>query len=250
MRQGGLRDEPEAHTGDRVRSRSSGVTTRFDPGAAGPPAHLRSISPALQRMVGNAATTVVIQRATGNSAVDAAVRRVRAKGEGVLDDATLGVVLRYAHGAKNSDSGKWETYMESMVVSHTEWLRKRSHVMFGAMNDERPTGLHSIAAGPRVVEPLGNPTPGSTFYRQWVGKPNAYYDASPKKKKWAKPSSFFPANWSEDQIKALVILDKAADYRPQAARGMALAVNDESVFPNLQAPMPPLPAGRVKTKDV
>jgi Bacterial EndoU nuclease len=109
-----------------------------------------------------------------------------------------------------------------------------NHIANGGLKDDgRPTGLHTIHGGHPIAEPFGAKTPQD--FGCYVQAVRLIADNSKIKK---KPSTFYPDDWSLDDIREAIEYANSRGgpsyevTRPEKGRGMLLHFNGDSYFPN------------------
>ena len=172
---------------------------------------------ALQRQAGNQAVAALI--AVQRDALGTAAGQL-----GAGAPAALGLIRKYGYNVKTTRQRDWATRLPGIKANEDFWTQVRDHVMLGEVDGEDSTGYHSVqeaAASPVTV--VGAST-GDKFYKRWTKPKGVAHNRR------VKISTFYPSAWTEERIKAVVMLKDS----PNKVQGTpALTVNADSVYPNI-----------------
>lgn len=187
------------------------------PPVAAPPAGPADAVWALQRQAGNQAVAAVIavQR-------DALSRAAGQLGAGA--PSALGLIRKYGYQVKTTRQRDWVTRLPGIKANEDFWTQVRDHVMLGEVDDEDSTGYHSIQEATASPVTVVGASTGGKFYKRWTKPKSVGHNRK------VKISTFYPSAWSEERIKAVVMLKDSPNKVPGTP---ALTVNAESVYPNI-----------------
>jgi hypothetical protein len=163
-----------------------------------------------------------------------------AAAEAACDQDTARVVKLYSQGWKSKTNATKQQIFTAVQANQARWDNVRDHVMLGGAGAP-PTGYHSTAAGDAATsECVGVKSPLSAgrtaVYKQWTKARGQVDNAN------LKISTFFPDGWTEDKVRACVMLSfVGAAHRMQDSVDMAHPGN-ATFYPdysNLNNPPPP-----------
>lgn len=191
----------------------------------------------LQRTLGNRAVGSLLAARGGMVQRAGVAERVQAREEQLGEEAVSAVRL-YAKGSKKKSHATWENILTRALVEKPFWDTVKDHVMLGE-DETPPKGYHSKARGAGAhARGVGGTSPDnagdSVAYKQWTRhkNDNTYDDL--------KISTFFPNNWSEEKIRAAVLLRTAGAEHQVEAR-FDLKKQGDTIYPDLDLENPPEP---------
>ncbi|WP_322044093.1 EndoU domain-containing protein [Paraburkholderia sp. J67] len=208
--------------------------------AAEPHTHARSMaSERHQGLVQLAADIAASPRAVAQRA-----QLAQLKGQGVVqrvsdedvkseaqkcEDATRKYIPLYSRNWKSKNNATRLRIFATVHEKEPVWDGMRDHVMQGEYNGH-PAGYHSkFLGGASKTEATGVKQPagvgGTRPYKQWIKKRGQVANNN------LKISTFFPDNWSEDKIRACVLLSSLGEDHQLIDQLQLVESGDATVYP-------------------